>query len=54
MYEFTVEIWYQPLEEPDMYKGAADDYEDAITNAAELAEVTEPEKSVITIIKRRD
>ena len=51
MYEITVEIWNNPLEEPEIWQGGADDYEDAVTNAAELAEAEEPYKTVITITK---
>lgn len=51
MYEITVKIWNSPLEEPEIWKGGADDYEDAVTNAAELAEAEEPYKTIITITK---
>ena len=52
MYRWTVEIWDRPLEDPtEISQGAVDDYEDAVTRAAEMAEAEEPYKTIITITK---
>lgn len=52
MYRWTVEIWDRPLEDPtEISQGAVDDYEDAVTRTAEMAEAEEPYKTIITITK---
>lgn len=52
MYKWSVEIWDQPLEDPtEISQSAADDYEEAVERAAEMAEAEEPYKTIITITK---
>lgn len=51
MYKWTVEIIEDPLQDAEIYDGIADDYEEAVENAAELAEAEEPYKTIITITK---
>ena len=51
MYKWTVEITEDPLQDAECYDGIADDYEEAVENAAEMAEANEPYKVIITITK---
>jgi len=51
MYKWTVEITEDPLQDAEIYDGIADDYEEAVERAAEMAEAEEPYKTIITITK---
>lgn len=52
MYEWSVEVYDAPLTDPDIWEGRADDYEEAVTDAAEMAEATNPYQTVITITRK--
>ena len=49
-YKWTVEIYEEPLTEPEILEGTADDYEEAVENAVEMSEGSgAPYQTVITI-----
>ena len=52
MYKYTVELYDGPLQDPSfMIKRVVEDYEDAVTEAAEMTEGNNIYKAVIIIEK---
>lgn len=52
MYEWFVEVYDAPLTDPDVWGGCADDYEEAVTDATEMAEAPDAHQVVITITNK--